>query len=134
MHQDGPLEDRRKNEALEALKVKLALEMVALMPDPKILAGERRLRALRNFQAQVKTQLSFLRWTQAELASITDIHQSRLSHILSINAPNVTVETLYRIAEALDCSLDIRLTSFIGQQLVKTDKPLPRFKDEAKSL
>ncbi len=134
MHQDGPLEDRRKNEALEALKIKLVLEMLALMPDPKILAEERRSRALRNFQAQVKTQLAFLGWTQEELASITNMYRPRLNQVLSANAPNVTVETLYKIAEALDCSLDIRLTSFIGQQLVKTDKPLPRFKDEAKSL
>lgn len=81
---------------------------------------ERWSRATYNFRVQVDFQLKLKGWTQEDLAMFAGIATSRLSQILALNPrtskrPNITIKTMNRIASALDCSLDVRLTTFTGQ-------------------
>ena len=122
------------NYALEKAKADLVFSISTLNGDKKRLDKEREKNAADNFRYQVLLQLYKMGWTQGELAMATGLSQARLSHILSFkHRPNVTLKTLSKIASALDCSLDVRLNTFRGQQS-HPDKPLPSFKEEMMNL
>ncbi len=60
------------------------------------------------FRNQVQAELDFRRWRQQDLAEAIGVSQTRAGAI--INTP--TFNNFLRLAEGLDCSLEIRLVPF----------------------
>lgn len=115
--------DKREYEAVLYIK--------ALLSDGVERDTERWFRALQNFKKQVRLQLKQLKWTQVDLARAAKISQPRVSQLLSRNErPNVTIDTLSRVASALDCSLDVRLCTFQDQVDRKPQEAIMMFQKE----
>lgn len=112
-----------------------AVDMYTLLKDQKVLDRERWLRCTKNFLIQVDLQLKAVGKNRAHLAKTTGLSEVRISQIFSSTKKiNITIKTLHRIAAALDCSLDVRLTTFMGQQSSEPTKPLPGFEKEMMNL
>jgi transcriptional regulator with XRE-family HTH domain len=115
-------------EKYDEITVKRALYRAKLLRDRNERDRVRTLRAAHNFRDQVDLQLDKKEWTQGDLALALNTTQPRIAYILSEKA-NVTVKTLNKIALALDCSLDIRLTTFQGQQDNRPTGPILSFEE-----
>lgn len=121
---------------LDEKRAAQATDMYTLLKDQDALNQERWLRAIVNFRTQVDLQLKKMGKTRGYLAKESGIGDARLSQIFSKSQKkvNITIKTLHRIAVVLDCSVDIRLTTFMGQQSGEPDKPLPGFEEEIMNL
>jgi DNA-binding Xre family transcriptional regulator len=128
---DGLVEEVDYTKA-DRIRGDLAVNMLALLRDPMALNKEREKRATANFRVQVRLQLELTNTSRATLARLCGMSENRLSQILSQNSRvNLTVKTMSRIASALDCSLDVRLSTFMGQQCFDPGtKPIPGFEKE----
>lgn len=113
------------------------ITLYTLLKDRKKLDEERLLRCTENFRSQVALQMKKEHWTRKSLSDVTGISLNRLSEVLSLSftskRPNLTLKTLSKIASALDCSLDVRLSTFKRQLEVPTEALLS-FKEEMMNL
>jgi transcriptional regulator with XRE-family HTH domain len=115
-------------EKYDEITVKRALYRAKLLRDRNERDRVRTLRVAHNFRDQVDYQLEKKEWTHEDLGTALNMKRSRVTYILSEKA-NVTVKTLNKIALALDCSLDIRLTTFQGQQDNRPTGPILSFEE-----
>lgn len=113
----------------EEAKIQRIMFLHGLLHDREMRDKERRERAIYNFRAQVDLQLKSKGLTQIQLAKMLGINRSRLNYILSPRRSKATLDTLNEIASILDCSIDVRLTTFSEQETLPT-KPILRFEEE----